>query len=206
MKQQIEFWYEFASTYSYPSAMRAEEVADMYGVAVLWRPFLLGPIFQELGWNTSPFNLQPAKGAYMWRDLERTSTKLGLTFTKPRNFPQNGLLAARIATALDAPNLRSRFSRAVFHNQFALGESLSDMDCLSRILEEIGCDAAPVIERAKSQGNKVALREETAQARTYGIFGAPTWRTPDGELFWGNDRLEDALDWIKSTPVGCGQP
>ena len=69
----LEFWYEFASTYSYPAAMRIEKVTGAKGVNVRWRPFLLGPIFGAQGWNDSPFNLYPAKGKNMWRDIERTA-------------------------------------------------------------------------------------------------------------------------------------
>ncbi len=68
----IEFWYEFGSTYSYPAVMRIEKLAAQAGVGLRWRPFLLGPIFQTLGWNDSPFNIFAAKGRYMWRDLTRS--------------------------------------------------------------------------------------------------------------------------------------
>ena len=67
----LYFWFDFASTYSYPAAMRIEKLAAGRGVSVVWRPFLLGPIFAARGWKDSPFSLQPEKGRYMWRDLER---------------------------------------------------------------------------------------------------------------------------------------
>ncbi len=67
----LDFWFDFASTYSYPAAMRIGPLAAAAGVSLRWRPFLLGPIFKDQGWETSPFNLYPAKGRYMWRDLER---------------------------------------------------------------------------------------------------------------------------------------
>lgn len=57
-----EFWYEFASTYSYPAALRVGPLAKARGVALIWRPFLLGPIFAAQGWRDSPFNIYPAKG------------------------------------------------------------------------------------------------------------------------------------------------
>ena len=66
----VEFWFEFASTYSYPAALRIESLAQSQGVPV-WKPFLLGPVFRSQGWSDSPFNLFPAKGRYMCRDLER---------------------------------------------------------------------------------------------------------------------------------------
>ena len=83
---KIEFWFDFASTYSYPAAMRVEELAGSHGCSVQWRPFLLGAIFQKQGWNDSPFNIYPAKGRYMWRDLERLCASLELPFRKPSQF------------------------------------------------------------------------------------------------------------------------
>ena len=67
----LDFWFDFASTYSYPAAMRIAPLARQADVRVHFRPFLLGPIFKTQGWTTSPFNLFPAKGRHMWRDLER---------------------------------------------------------------------------------------------------------------------------------------
>ena len=91
---QLSFWYEFASPYAYLSAHRIADVAEAHGVTLRWRPFLLGPIFQAQGWPDSPFNIYPAKGRYMWRDMERLSERRGLRFKRPDPFPQNGLKAA----------------------------------------------------------------------------------------------------------------
>lgn len=198
MNRIIEFWYEFASTYSYPAAMRVEDVAARKGIAVAWRPFLLGPVFRDLGWADSPFNLQHAKGIYMWRDLERTCAKLGLPFSRPEPFPQNSLLAARMATALEDGVQRAAFTRGVYRSQFADALSISDEAVLRGLLEDLHLDAAEILAHATTPKTKQILKDNTALARTHGIFGAPTWRTPDGELFWGNDRLEDALDWINA--------
>ena len=93
----LNFWFDFASTYSYPAAMRIEKLAANHGVSVVWRPFLLGPIFAAQGWTDSPFNLQPEKGRYMWRDLERLCQAEGIAFRRPSQFPRNSLLAARVA-------------------------------------------------------------------------------------------------------------
>ena len=97
MPSVLDFWFEFASTYSYPAAMRIAPLAREAGVTVRFRPFLLGPVFQARGWNTSPFNLYVAKGGNMWRDLERLCADLKLSFRRPEPFPQNSLLAARVA-------------------------------------------------------------------------------------------------------------
>lgn len=194
----IEFWYEFASTYSYPAAMRVEALAAEAAVAIHWRPFLLGPIFAEQGWSTSPFNLQPAKGAYMWHDVARSCARLGLAFQRPEPFPQNGLLAARVATALPDDGTRARFSRAVYRAEFAEGRQIAEPEVIAALLSEQGLDAQAMLAQAATPAIKEDLRNATEEARRYGIFGAPTWRTADGELFWGNDRLEEALAWAQA--------
>ena len=79
----VDFWFDFASTYSYPACMRAAARAEETGVAIRYRPFLLGPIFKAQGWDTSPFNIYEAKGRYMWRDLERLCAELSIPFSRP---------------------------------------------------------------------------------------------------------------------------
>jgi 2-hydroxychromene-2-carboxylate isomerase len=191
----VDFFYEFASTYSYPAAMRIEAVAEAAGVAVRWRPFLLGPIFAEAGWTTSPFNLIPAKGRNMWRDLERTTKAMGLPFRRPDPFPQNSLLAARIATALPDDGRRAAFSKEVYRAEFGEGRSIADPEVLGAILKRQGIEPAPLLVTAGSDQVKQALRATTDEAKAKGLFGAPSIVTSDGELFWGNDRIEQAVSW-----------
>jgi len=195
----IDFFYEFASTYSYPAAMRVADVAGKAGVTVRWRPFLLGPIFADLGLTTSPFNIQPAKGRYMWRDLERTMAAAGLPFAMPDPFPQNSLLAARVATALPDDGKRAAFSRAVYRAAFGEGAQIADAEVLGRLMRDIGIEPAPVLVAAGSDGVKQALRASVEAAKAHGIFGAPSLVTGDGELFWGNDRLDQAVAWAART-------
>ena len=191
---RFEFWFEFASTYSYPAAMRIEALAARAGVPIVWRPFLLGPIFEAHGWNDSPFNLYPAKGRYMWRDLERLCAKHGLPFARPAIFPQRSVLAARLAlAALDEPWLPA-LVRRIYVANFAEGADISVPETLDRVLAGLGQDAQPWLERAQAQPAKDALRANTDRAQALGIFGAPTFVAGD-EVFWGGDRLEDALAW-----------
>jgi len=197
MTQAVDFWFDFASTYSYPAAMRITEAADRAGVAVRWRPFLLGPIFKAQGWDTSPFSIYQAKGRYMWRDLERLCGGLDLPFRRPEPFPQNSLLAARIALAGFSAGAvwPEEFCIAVFRAQFGEGRRIDDPSTLSAILTVFGVDAASALAAAQSDDNKARLRMQTEEAQRLGIFGAPTFVTEDGELFWGNDRLERAIEW-----------
>lgn len=194
MADPIHFWYEFASTYSYLSVMRIDKVADAAGAEVVWRPFLLGPIFAEQGWNDSPFNLYPAKGRNMWRDLERLCEEYGLDFKRPSVFPRNGLRAARIAFVAAAEGWCAEFTRAVFTANFARDREISEANVLAEILSDLGRDAAAITEASNAPANKEGLRVQTEEAKGRGIFGAPSF-TVDNELFWGNDRLGTAIAW-----------
>jgi 2-hydroxychromene-2-carboxylate isomerase len=194
----VEFWFEFASTYSYPAAMRIEERARAAGVPLLWKAFLLGPIFGAQGWSDSPFNLYPAKGRYMWRDLERVCAGLGLPMRRPSRFPRNGLRAARIACWFeDAPWLPA-FVRAVYDANFARDLEIAEPAVVAACLERAGAPA-DALELGAAEAAKAKLRARGEAAAAHGLFGAPSF-TVGAELFWGNDRLEDALAWARTAP------
>jgi 2-hydroxychromene-2-carboxylate isomerase len=197
MPGKIEFWFEFASTYSYLSATRIEALATEAGVSLAWKPFLLGPIFQSQGWNTSPFNLYPAKGRYMIRDIERIASARALRFRFPASFPQNGLWAARLALAGIEAGWTPDFVRAVYRSEFVDGKDIGEPATLSAALSSIGVEADAALAKAATAEIKAGLRANTEEAQMKGIFGAPTCVTSDGELFWGDDRLEQAFAWEK---------
>ncbi len=194
-KPSLDFYYEFASTYSYLTAMRIDGLAGQAGVAVAWRPFLLGPIFAAQGWTTSPFNLYPAKGRYMVRDIERIAKARGRTFVMPAVFPANGLAAARIALSGEAAGWTNDFSRRVYEAQFEHAADISNVDVLASLLKGMNLDPVTVLAQANAPETKDRLRAQSARAAELGVFGAPSFITPDGELFWGDDRLEHALAW-----------
>jgi 2-hydroxychromene-2-carboxylate isomerase len=193
----LDFWFDFSSTYSYPAAVRIRPLAAEAGVAVRFRPFLLGPIFKHQGWETSPFNLYPAKGRNMWRDLERLCSDLTLPFRRPEPFPQSSLAAARVALVGLAEPWGEDFCEAVFRSLFGRGRRIDDMDHLAALLSDLKVDTASVLGAAQSDANKIRLRAQTDEAQRLGIYGAPSFTTGDGELFWGNDRLERALRWAR---------
>ena len=193
---RLDFWFEFASTYSYLSVMRIEDLAEQKGVTVNWKPFLLGPIFFAQGWDTSPFNIYPAKGRYMWRDMERRADRYGVPFKRPEpdRFPANGLLAARLAMVAIDQGAGPAFTRSVYTAQFAHGADVSDKGVLAGLVKEVGLDPDAVVAAALAPENKARLRGQTETAIEHGIFGAPSF-VAGGELFWGDDRLEEAVDW-----------
>src|ERR1700722_2432329 len=196
----LDFWFEFASTYSYPAAMRIDALARKARVEVRFRPFLLGPIFKAQGWVTSPFNLFPAKGRHMWRAIERICAELKLPFRRPDPFPQASLLAARVAlVGLGGGRGRDSWGRdfclAVYRAEFADGLRIDEPKTIRAILSDLKVDPDKAIATAQTDDIKDKLRSQTAEAQRLEIFGAPTFTTPDGELFWGNDRLETAIAW-----------
>lgn len=201
---EIEFWFDFGSSYSYISAMRIERLARSRGARVAWRPFLLGPIFRSFGWETSPFVLHKAKGDYMWTDMLRECRKAGLDWRKPSVFPRRAVLPTRVALAGADELWIGEFCRAVMALNFTQDLDIDDLDEITRVLERLGLDAEPVLRSATSEANKLALRRQTEQAAARGIFGAPTFFV-GGEMFWGNDRLEDALAaWAGTPSSACG--
>lgn len=191
---KIEFWFEFGSTYSYPAAMRIEELASTRGVEILWRPFLLGPIFKAQGWNDSPFNIYPVMGRYMWRDLERICADYKLPFRRPSQFPRNGLLAARVACKFSSEPWIADFVRAIYHANFSEDLDISNPKTVYSCLTSTGEDPNKILMEAQSEELKILLRKQTEEAMELGIFGAPSFLVGH-ELFWGNDRLEKALSW-----------
>src|SRR5262245_1543649 len=191
----LDFWFDFASSYSYPAAMRAGPLAAKANVRIRFRPFLLAPIFKAQGWNTSPFNVYEAKGRNMWRDLERQCAALGLPFRRPDPFPQPSLLAARVALVGLSEAWGEDFCRSVFSAEFGEGRRIDDVATIASILGELASDPDQVLAAARSDPIKARLRDETQEAEGLGIFGAPSFVTRDGELFWGNDRMEQALQW-----------
>jgi 2-hydroxychromene-2-carboxylate isomerase len=193
----LDFWFDFASTYSYLAAARIRPLAAAAKVQVRFRPFLLGPIFKAQGWDTSPFNLYEAKGRYMWRDMERLAAELSLPFRRPDPFPQNSLLPARVALFGLAQGWGEDFSVAVYHAQFVEDSRIDEPRTLAEILSRLDVDADAALEAAQSDDIKSHLRSEVEAAQQLGVFGAPSFTTGDGELFWGNDRLERALIWAQ---------
>ena len=193
----LDFWFDFASTYSYLAAARIRPLAAEAKVRVRFRPFLLGPIFKAQGWDTSPFNLYEAKGRYMWRDMERLAAELSIPFRRPDPFPQNSLLPARVALFGLGHGWGEDFSVAVYHAQFVEDGRIDDPRTLAEVLSRLNVDANTTLRAAQSDDIKSRLRSEVEEAQRRGVFGAPSFTTGDGELFWGNDRLERALLWAK---------
>ncbi|MDD2869357.1 2-hydroxychromene-2-carboxylate isomerase [Neomegalonema sp.] len=192
----LEVWFDFASSYSCPSVLRVGDLARARGIGILWKPFILGPVFARNGLTQPPFLVSEDKRAYMIRDLERLCAPLGLEFRLPEPFPQNSVTAVRLALAVEAEPWAGDFYARLFRAAFGEGAQIQDPAVLTALLEAAGREGAALVERARTDPDlKAALRARVEEAATKRLFGAPSFLTPDGELFWGDDRLEQALDW-----------
>ena len=188
----IEIWFEFASNYSYLSVMRIEQQTARCGVAIQWRPFLLGPIFKSFGWSTSPFVEQTWKTEYVWRDMERECLKYGLAWNRPTSFPRSSLLPARVALIGAQKPWMGEYCRRVMQMNFVSDRDIDSAVCVGEVLASLGLQPQEILDEAQADANKLQLRRQTDLAKTKGIFGAPTFFVGE-EMFWGNDRLDDAL-------------
>jgi len=192
----LEFWFEFASTYSYIAAMRIEDACGAAGGELRWRPFTLGPIFAAQGWNDSHFNLNPLRGAYMWRDMERLTEKFGLPFGTPSVFPRNTIAPLRVACNIAHESWMGAFVRAMFVANFGNDRSIDDENVVAEVISELGHDPQPILAAAASPNGRAALRANTERAIALGIFGAPNC-VVGNELFWGEEAVDDAIAWSR---------
>jgi 2-hydroxychromene-2-carboxylate isomerase len=195
---EIDVWFTMGSTYSFLSVMRLAEVEQSTGITFRWRPFHLLVILQEM--KHVPFADKPAKSAYMWRDIERRAAMYGIPARLPAPYPaKQSVVANLVATIGMQEGWGADFVCAAYRRWFQLGEETGGEPNLSRSLQDIKQDPARVLALAGSENARKALDLETDAARGLGIFGSPTFVVGQ-ELFWGDDRLEDAISWYR-----CGR-
>ena len=189
----IDFWFTVGSTYTYLTVSRLHKVETASGIRFRWRPFNARAIMQEM--NNIPFATKPTKLAYMWRDVERRALKYGLPIKVPAPYPlQNFDLAHRVAVLGELEGWCPAYVRASYRRWFVDGKESGAEPNLSESLLEIGQDPSRVIEAANAESVGRAYDDNTREARRLNIFGAPTF-VVRGELFWGDDRLDDAVAW-----------
>ena len=196
----IDFWYSIGSTYSYLTVMRLPEVARASGVDFRWRPFNVRHVMVEQ--NNIPFKDKPVKTAYMWRDIERRAGNYGLTPSVPAPYPLPGLVLANQVAALGAEEgWVEDYTRATYRRWFEQGMPAGQDPNLSDSLAEIGQEPGRALDLAQAERIEAALARATEEAMALGIFGSPSF-VVDGEVFWGDDRLEDAIAWARQGSRG----
>jgi 2-hydroxychromene-2-carboxylate isomerase len=191
----IDFWFTMGSTYSYLTVMRLPQLAERTGVAFRWRPFHLLTILQEM--QHVPFADKPAKMGYMWRDIERRAARYGLPFKHSPPYPVDPEnLANRVGVLAALEGWCPEYTRASYAAWFLEGKAPGEPEHLAALLRRLGRDPAAVMARAESAEIRGKYAAETDVARKLGIFGSPSF-VAAGEMFWGDDRLEDALLWLR---------
>lgn len=191
----MDFWFSIGSTYSYLSVMRLHDVSAQTGIAFRWRPFNVRAIMREM--DNIPFANKPVKAAYMWRDVERRSAMYGLHPKLPAPYPLKELeLANRVAIVAATEGWVEDYTRAAYRHWFEVGDPAGSEPNLTHSIEECGQVATRVIDLANAPEAIANLDAATAAARELGIFGSPTF-VVGRELFWGDDRLDDAIAWAR---------
>ena len=190
--EPIDFWFSVGSMYTYLTVMRLDRIEELHDVAFRWRPFSVKAIMIEM--DNRPMS-KPKKLDYMWRDIERRAHGQLCDFPKRPAYPlKNFDLANRIAVVGAQEGWCAEYVRTTYARWFGLGEESGSEPNASASLKEIGQDPARVLKLAQSDDIGRLYEAATAEAKGLGIFGAPTFVTR-GELFWGDDRLEDAVRW-----------
>ena len=196
----LEFFFFIGSTYSHLSVHRAEALAREAGVALVWRPFSVRTLMREQ--NNIPFAGKPVKTAYMWRDLERRAHRFGVPFDGIAPYPIDAdERANRVATLAAMQGWCPDFTRAAYRAWFLDKQDPGRPEVLARILAGLGRDAAACLEAADGDAVRADYARQTDRARALGLFGSPSF-VHGSEVFWGDDRLDDAIAWALAQSGG----
>lgn len=195
---RIDFWFSIGSTYTYLTVMRLHDVERQSEVTFSWHPFSVRELMLEM--DNVPFVGKPAKEKYMWRDIERRASRLRIPVSLPVEYPlQNFDLANRVAVVATQEGWCPEYVQTTYRLWFQEGLEAGGDQNLEQSLEELGQTHNRVLDLANSPDVEAAYRDATARARSLGIFGSPSFVVDNNELFWGDDRLEDAIDWAQNS-------
>lgn len=188
----VQFWYDFSSPWTYLASTQIEKVAERAGADLVWKPFLLGALFKQIGTDDAPFlTMSDAKRAYTARDLHYWASHWEVPFKFASRFPMRTITALRLA--LLAGDKIAPVSHDLFRALWVDDQDLNDTAVLGGILDRHGFDPAETLAKTKDPAIKQQLIDNTAKAGEIGAFGAPTFivEQPEGDLlFWGQDRLD----------------
>ena len=190
MTKQIEFYFDYGSPFSYLADTQLPALARRNGAEIVYRPILLGGIFKATG-NASPITI-PAKGKYMMLELDRWARHYGVEIKMNPHFPFNTIRLMRGASAALQADRFAAYHPQMFRAVWSEGRNVGKEEVLREVLENSGVDPASI----DGDEIKSELRANTDQAVTRGAFGAPTFYV-NGEIFWGNDRLDFVEDALK---------
>jgi 2-hydroxychromene-2-carboxylate isomerase len=190
--KQLDFFFFYGSIHSYLSVMRIEGLASHAGIDVRWRPFNLREILIEQ--NNTAFTKNQTRLDYNWRDIERRARRIGFPFPGQPPYPVDpNLLALRVGIIAAEEGWCPEYTKATFRLWFLEHKPSGLPNNVEKVLRSLGKPPQSILARATTPEIEHSLEKETHAARQLGIFGAPTFASGNG-IFWGDDRLEDALD------------
>ncbi len=198
MAQAIEFYFDFSSPYGYLGSQRIDAIAEKHNCDVIWRPYLMGAVFKQLG--TSPLISQPVKGPYSRHDLERSARLYDITFNVPNPFPVHTVAACRAyywVEDSEGPELAKQLAQALYRGYFIDNRNVGDAEVVVETAARLGLDGTAVTAALKDDAIKARLRTEVDAALEKGVFGAPFFIYGE-EQFWGCDRMDHLDKWLET--------
>jgi 2-hydroxychromene-2-carboxylate isomerase len=188
----IDFYWEPSSPYSYLASTLIEALAQRLAARLQWKPILLGKVFEATG---NRMNVAvPAKGNYMFDDLELLARHYRLPLSRPAVFPVSSVVVARAVLAAPADR-QPELSKALMRAYWGEGRDVGQPAELRQVITAIGLDPDVILARTQDPAVKDELRRNTDEAIARGVFGAPSFYAK-GKLFWGCDRLWLMEEWV----------
>jgi 2-hydroxychromene-2-carboxylate isomerase len=190
MGKKLEFFYDCSSPWTYLAFSKIEEVARRHNADLIWRPILVGGVFNAINPSVYETRERPvkAKARYYAKDLQDWARFYGLRISQPTVFPVNSVKAMRGAFVAHEHGKVSPYSRRVFEQYWGDNRDISQDEVLRDIVRAVGLDEAEYFAKIGSPEYKAKLKRNTEELIERGGFGSPTIFV-DGEMFFGNDRL-----------------
>ena len=199
----LDYWFDYTCPYAYLGSTQAEALSLRLGLALRWKPMLLGGVFKAYDTPQRLFEtLSPAKARHNGEDLQRWATLHGVTLATPPAHPMRSVeaLRATLASGCDA-----RVIRGFFRAYWVEGRPISEPAVIADVVRAAGHDPDAVLAAIARDDVKDDLRRRTEEAVALGVFGAPTWAL-DGELYWGQDRAELVAARVLGAPIAEDAP
>ncbi len=196
MSKTVEFYYDFSSPYTYIASERIEKICLDSGATLVWKPFLLGGVFNEIG--STPAAQIDNKIVYLKRDMVMCADYYDVALNFPEVFPLNSVRSMRGAFVASEQDKLVEYNHLMFRLYFVEGADLSRPEVLGEAVSTIGIDPEWFTQRIAEQDIKDMLRDETNTAIERGVFGAPTIFVDD-KMYWGNDRLDFLDRYLKES-------
>ena len=194
--KDIDFYFSIGSTYTYLTVTRILDVEKKHQIKFNWKPFSVRAIMKEM--NNIPFPKNKInKVNYMWRDIERRAESYGFFAKTPVPYPLSEFdLANQIAILGLDKGWGTDYIRLTYKKWFQEGKEPAIDPSISEICKELGLNKNEIVSEAKSEIFEKKYISNTDSARENKVFGSPSFIV-ENEIFWGDDRMEDAINWAK---------